>query len=149
VFSWIYDVPPLLAIVAFGVAFVGIFWLGALILRPLVRKWLHHEPGLNATLGDYLQYFGVIYGLLLGLLAVGAYQNHADAEKSVVTEARGSRRFTATFPVIPSRTAPISGRWCATMRARPSRTRGHSNVAAFSLSLRQEARAPSLPSTGA
>jgi hypothetical protein len=43
VFSWIYDVPPLLAIVAFGVAFVGIFWLGILVLRPLVRKWLHHE----------------------------------------------------------------------------------------------------------
>jgi hypothetical protein len=79
----------LLAIVAFGVAFVGIFWLGILVLRPLVRKWLHHEPGLNSTLGDYLQYFGVIYGLLLGLLAVGAYQNHADAEKSVVTEAAG------------------------------------------------------------
>jgi hypothetical protein len=89
VFSWIYDVPPLLAIVAFGVAFVGIFWLGILVLRPLVRKWLHREEGLNATLGDYLQYFGVIYGLLLGLLAVGAYQNHADAEKSVVTEAAG------------------------------------------------------------
>jgi nitrate reductase gamma subunit len=87
VFSWIYDVPSLLAIVAFGVAFMGIFWLGALILRPLIRKWLHREEGLNSTLGDYLQYFGVIYGLLLGLLAVGAYQNHADAERAVVTEA--------------------------------------------------------------
>jgi hypothetical protein len=87
VFSWIYDVPSLLAIVAFGVAFMGIFWLGALILRPLIRKWLRREEGLNSTLGDYLQYFGVIYGLLLGLLAVGAYQNHADAERAVVTEA--------------------------------------------------------------
>jgi hypothetical protein len=86
-FSWIYDIPSLLAIAAFGAAFVGIFWLGILVLRPFVRPWFHQQPGLNATLGDYLQYFGVIYGLLLGLLAVGTYQNHAHAEKAVVTEA--------------------------------------------------------------
>jgi len=59
-FYWIYDVPSLLAIAAFGVAFVAIFWLG--ILRPVIIPWLHSEPGLNSTLGDYLQYFGVIYG---------------------------------------------------------------------------------------
>jgi hypothetical protein len=35
----------------------------------------------------YLQYFGIIYGLLLGLLAVGAYQNHAETRRSVVAEA--------------------------------------------------------------
>jgi hypothetical protein len=87
VFYWIYDIPSLLAIAAFGAAFVGIFLLGTLVLRPFVRPWFHREPGLNATLGDYLQYFGIIYGLLLGLLAVGTYQNHTDAEKAVVSEA--------------------------------------------------------------
>lgn len=86
-FSWIYDIPSLVAIAVFGAAFVGIFWLGAAFLSPIVRPWFHREPGLNATLGDYLQYFGVIYGLLLSLLAVGTYENHSDAEKAVVTEA--------------------------------------------------------------
>src|SRR4029079_9663710 len=38
-------------------------------------------------LGDFLQYFGVIYGLLLGLLAVATYQNHSDVEKAVSSEA--------------------------------------------------------------
>ncbi len=85
-FDWIYNIPSLLAIVAFGAAFVGIFWLGILVLRPFVRPWFHREEGLNATLGD-LQYFGVIYGLLLSLLAVGTYENHADAEKAVISEA--------------------------------------------------------------
>lgn len=86
-FSWIYDVPSLLAMVAFGVAFVGIFWLGLVFLRPFARKLLPPDPGLNDTLTMYLQYFGIIYGLLLGLLAVGAYQNHAETRRSVVGEA--------------------------------------------------------------
>ena len=37
--------------------------------------------------GDFLQYFGVIYGLLLGLLAVATYQNLSDVEKTVGNEA--------------------------------------------------------------
>jgi hypothetical protein len=86
-FYWIYDLPSWLAMTVFGAAFVGIFWLGIVTLSPIVRPWFHTEPGLNATLGDYLQYFGVIYGLLLSLLAVGTYENHADAEKAVVNEA--------------------------------------------------------------
>ena len=42
---------------------------------------------LNETLGEFLQYFGVMYGLLLGLLAVATYQNHTDVEKAVSSEA--------------------------------------------------------------
>jgi hypothetical protein len=75
--------------ILFGAGFVVVFWLGLVLLRPFIRRLLPEEPGLNATLTMYLQYFGIIFGLLLGLLAVGAYQNHADAEKSVVTEAAG------------------------------------------------------------
>ena len=44
---------------------------------------VHHQPGLNEILGDYLQYFGVIYVLLLGF----PYQNHSDVEKAVANEA--------------------------------------------------------------
>jgi len=35
----------------------------------------------------FLQYFGVIYGLLLGLLAVATYQNRLEVEKSNANEA--------------------------------------------------------------
>jgi hypothetical protein len=77
-FSWIYDVPSLLGIILFGAGFVVVFWLGPVLLRPFIRRLLPEEPGLNATLTMYLQYFGIIYGLLLGLLAVGAYQGHAE-----------------------------------------------------------------------
>ena len=80
-FYWIYDIPALWVIVLFEAVFVGVCWLGTLLLRPSARSWLHQEPRLNDMLAAFLQYFGVIYGLLLGLLAVATYQNRSDVEK--------------------------------------------------------------------
>ena len=85
--NWMYDVPSFLVVGLFVAVFVGVCWLGTIILRPFIARWLHQDGGLNEILGDFLQYFGVIYGLLLGLLAVSTYQNHADAEKAVSNEA--------------------------------------------------------------
>jgi Protein of unknown function (DUF4239) len=66
---------------------VGVFLLGALFLRPFVRAWLREESRLNEMLAAILQYFGVIFGLLLGLLAVATYQNRLDVERSNADEA--------------------------------------------------------------
>jgi hypothetical protein len=85
----------------FGAAFVGIFWLGAILLSPIVKSWLHRQSDFNATLGNYLGYFGVIYGLLLGLLAIGTYENFTNAEKAVANEAAALLalyRNTASYP---------------------------------------------------
>jgi hypothetical protein len=61
--------------------------LGIFLFRPFVRSRLSPDVRLNEILGDFLQYFGVIYGLLLGLLAEATYQNHTDVEKAVSSEA--------------------------------------------------------------
>ncbi len=85
----------------FGAAFVGIFWLGAILLSPIVKSWLHRQSDFNATLGNYLGYFGVIYGLLLGLLEIGTYENFTNAEKAVANEAAALLalyRNTASYP---------------------------------------------------
>jgi len=86
-FYWIYDLPAFWVIILFEAVFVGVFWLGALFLRPFVGAWLHEEARLNDMLAAILQYFGVIFGLLLGLLAVATYQNRLDVEKSNADEA--------------------------------------------------------------
>ena len=52
-FYWIYEIPPLLAIATFGVAFVSLCWLGIFVSRAFVRSRFHQQPGLNAILGDY------------------------------------------------------------------------------------------------
>jgi len=84
---WIYDVPPLWIVALFAVVLVGVCWLGIVLFRPLVRSRLSFNARLNEILGDFLQYFGVMYGLLLGLLAVATYQNRSDVEKAVSSEA--------------------------------------------------------------
>jgi hypothetical protein len=85
---WIYDVPTLLVLALFGLVFVGVCWLGIIFLCPRIKSRLHKKgSGLNEILADFLQYFGVIYGLLLGLLAVSTYQNYEDAERAVTNEA--------------------------------------------------------------
>jgi hypothetical protein len=86
-FYWIYDLPAFWVIILFEAVFVGVFWLGALFLHPFVGAWLHEEARLNDMLAAILQYFGVIFGLLLGLLAVATYQNRLDVEKSNADEA--------------------------------------------------------------
>jgi hypothetical protein len=86
-FYWIYDIPAVWVVVLLGAASVGSCWLGTILLGPFITARFHTRSGLNEILGDFLQYFGVIYGLLLGLLAVSTYQNHADAEKAVSAEA--------------------------------------------------------------
>jgi len=84
---WIYDGPALWIVALFAVLFVGVCWLGIFLFHPFVRSRLSSDFRLNEILGDFLQCFGVIYGLLLGLLAVATYQNHTDVEKAVSSEA--------------------------------------------------------------
>ena len=98
---WLYDIPTLLAIGLFAVVFVGVCCLGTIVVSPIIRPWFHKQPGLNEILGDYLQYFGVIYGLLLGLLAVATYQNHSDVEKAVAGEASSLAAFYRDVSAYP------------------------------------------------
>src|SRR5262245_62054162 len=98
---WIYNVQSLLVGMLFVTTFVGVCWLGIILARGFVERHLNQDGRLNEILGDYLQYFGVIYGLLLGLLAVSTYQNHSDTEKAVGSEASSIAALyqdVSTFP---------------------------------------------------
>lgn len=84
-----------------GAAFVGIFWLGAIFLTPIAKRRVHGKSDLNSVLSNYLSYFGIIYGLLLGLLAIGTYENFTGTEKAVASEAAALvalYRNTASYP---------------------------------------------------
>lgn len=86
-FYWIYDIDtPQLALLITG-TFVGFFWLGCFFLRPVLRMFVRARWGTNDIVGYVLSCFGVFYGLLLGLIAVAAYQNLNKAEENVAREA--------------------------------------------------------------
>jgi hypothetical protein len=85
-FYWIYDIPNgLLAVLMCGVC-IGYTWLGLLISRPWIRKWLGSGAEENEFVSYFLSAYGVFYGLMLGLIAVATYQNYSDVDGKVARE---------------------------------------------------------------
>ena len=84
---WLYEVPQARVAALFIGAFVGFYWVGSIILRPILRQFVKRTAGCNDIVGYVLSCFCVFYGLLLGLIAVTAYQNVADAGANVTREA--------------------------------------------------------------
>ena len=70
----------------FAFVFIAVSWFGAIFIRPLLRLFLRKQPGLNDGVGYILSFFSVIYGLLLGMLAIATYQALSDADTTVVKE---------------------------------------------------------------
>jgi hypothetical protein len=50
-FYWIYEIPALSIVALFAALFVGVCWLGIVLLRPLVRTCIHPQASLNEILG--------------------------------------------------------------------------------------------------
>jgi hypothetical protein len=83
----LYDVPPARLAMLFIAVFVGFYWAGSILFRPFLRQFVKNTPGANDIVGYILSCFCVFYGLLLGLIAVTAYQNVSDAGENVTREA--------------------------------------------------------------
>ncbi|MFN5299551.1 MAG: hypothetical protein ACK5HA_14700 [Planctomycetaceae bacterium] len=86
-FYWVYDLPTWQFGLLTTVSFVLLHWVGVIFVRPLLRLFVRSTPGLNDVVGYILSCFCVFYGLLLGLIAVTAYQNSAQTEATVTREA--------------------------------------------------------------
>ena len=85
--DWLFDlsVPQVLGFML--VVFMGGTWLGALFLRPFLLRLAVRQADWNTVVSAVLSCFGVFYGLLLGLLAVAAYENRNGVEDVVSREA--------------------------------------------------------------
>ncbi len=86
-FYWIYDIPAAKLAILIAGAFVLFSWIGCFIARPILRIFVRAKSETNAIVGNVLSCHGVFYGLLLGLLAVAAYQNYTQVEADVAREA--------------------------------------------------------------
>lgn len=83
---WVYDLPNWLFELLTIAFFVGFSLAGMLPTRGWVRR-VHVERSHNDIVGFYLAGITVLYGVTLGLLAVGAWTNYTDAEAKVAHEA--------------------------------------------------------------
>jgi hypothetical protein len=103
---WIYDYPTweMALLFSFGLAAVAI--AGVLLFRRFIGSWLHRDDKVNEMVGFAMASFSMLYGLLLGLLAVAAFQGFSDAsgltdrESTVLATLHGA---TGALP------APLAG----------------------------------------
>jgi hypothetical protein len=86
-FYWIYEVPSWVATLGFIFLFVGVNSLGVIFVRPLIRPLVADLSDENNLIGNVLSLYSVMFGLLMGTLAVVTYQNLNDSQKIVDTEA--------------------------------------------------------------
>ena len=67
--------------------FVGITWLGIVLVHPLMRRVLHRDEPSNELIIHIAGTFGLVYAVLLGLLTVATFQNTKDVQDDISREA--------------------------------------------------------------
>jgi hypothetical protein len=67
---WIYDYPSWAIGLLFCGLFVAITWIGIFLTRATLHSWLHRDKRTNEMVIVALSSYFVLFGLLLGLLAV-------------------------------------------------------------------------------
>jgi hypothetical protein len=87
VLDWIYELPSWTVAFLFAATFIGVNWLGALFVRPVLKILIGKRQGSNDVIGYVLSFVSVIYGVLLGMLAIVTYQNLAQADEVSTHEA--------------------------------------------------------------
>lgn len=106
-FYWIYDYPSLYIAALFTFVFVAVTWLAIFFFRRFVHSWIHSERRANDMVGFAFSSFSVLYGILVGLLAVSAYQNFSNAIDIVTKEASS---LAALYRDVRGYPGPIRGR---------------------------------------
>ncbi|MGJ0507742.1 MAG: hypothetical protein ACR652_11545 [Methylocystis sp.] len=67
--------------------FVIATWGGILLCRPYARRWIHSRRNANDMIGFALASYATLYGILLGLLAVEAYQDFSSVQDTISRKA--------------------------------------------------------------
>lgn len=86
-FFWIYDLPEWQFCALMVIVFVGFAVGGQRLTRRWVRRLMGEPPGHNDVVSYYLGAFGVFYGITLGLISVGAWEDYAAVDSVVGAEA--------------------------------------------------------------
>lgn len=66
---------------------LAVTWLGVFLFHRLAHGWIHGRRNANEMIGLTLASFATLYGILLGLLAVEAYQDFSAVQDVVSKEA--------------------------------------------------------------
>jgi hypothetical protein len=62
-------------------------WAATFALRRYLHPWFHRDRRANEMVGFVLSSYSVFYGILIGLIAVAAYQNFGTVSDLITREA--------------------------------------------------------------
>lgn len=85
-FYWVYDIPEWALCVLMTVTSTAFSAGGVLVTRGLARR-LFGQNGMNDIVSYFLSATGALYGITLGLIAVGAWQTYTSVTDKVSNEA--------------------------------------------------------------
>lgn len=85
--AWLDDLPAQEQALVFCTFFVGVTWLGILLVHPSMRRVLHRREPANEIVIHIAGTFGLVYAVLLGLLTVATFQNTKDLQDTIGREA--------------------------------------------------------------
>jgi hypothetical protein len=85
--DFIYKISTVELAIYSSLLFVGLTWFGIIFIKPFLRLIIGREPRINELVSYTTAGFSLFYGLLLGLLAVAAYQNFDEVRRSAFAEA--------------------------------------------------------------
>ena len=85
--SWSYNFPPSLFFLMVIGFVAGFSVFGFLVVRRHVERWLGKPPAQNEVISYYIAATGVVYGITLGLIAVGTWDNYSHLNVKVEEEA--------------------------------------------------------------
>ncbi|WP_437223770.1 hypothetical protein SH661x_003348 [Planctomicrobium sp. SH661] len=95
------DIPTWALAGLFSIAFIGFTWLGILLTRSRVRRWIQGQEDWNQVISYVVSCHGVLYGVMLALIAVAAYENCADARNASEHEAAALNAINRSFASYP------------------------------------------------
>jgi hypothetical protein len=98
---WYYNLPAWVNLPVFVVVFVGVSLLLLVALRPWVRRVARPPEEWDRVLGYGITFYGLFYGITLGLIAVAAFQNFIRVETVVEAEAATLARFYQDVSGLP------------------------------------------------
>jgi Protein of unknown function (DUF4239) len=85
--AWLDGLPAQQLALVFCAFFVGVTWLGIVLIHPSMRRVLHRREPANEIVIHIAGTFGLVYAVLLGLLTVATFQNTKDVQDDIGSEA--------------------------------------------------------------
>lgn len=85
--SWVHDFPIWITYCIFLIFFVGSGIFCVILFRTALNYLLRLDTDRNNILDPILSYVGIIFGIMIGSLAISSHQNQTSAQDAITKEA--------------------------------------------------------------